>query len=162
MTRLGLNGGLVTLHWPAGTGQVDVYLESDSPTAEDAVIYWNAQIGRRFLAPPIPPVADILRAFASPTLRAHLKGAILVRMDETDSDHGVTHLEYDKRTGAIINAVITLPGRSRHPTEVAKHEFGHCLGLDHSGEGTLMAAHLAEGSTPLAGYQARAVREIGR
>ena len=162
MARLGLHGGMVTLHWPAGTSQLDVYLENDSPTAEEAVFYWNAQVGRRFFAPPIPPVADILRAFADPNLRPHLKGCVLVRMDLSDSDHGTTHIEYDKRTGAIINAIITLPGKSKHPAEVAKHEFAHALGLDHGPDGTLMAAHLADGPAPLAGYQARAVKGIGR
>lgn len=49
------------------------------------------------------------------------------------SDHGRTAHRYDKRTGYIISALVTLPwvtngGLQRH---VAVHEQGHVLGLEH-------------------------------
>lgn len=152
-------GSLVTLHWRS-IPQVDVYLESDSPSAEEAVIFWNGIIGRSFFAPPIPAIPDILRAFADPLIRANLKGAILVQVDATERDHGETDVRYDKRTGEMINAVITLPGFAHRPVETARHEFGHGLGLDHGPDGTLMGRGLTDGPSPLASYQAKAVKGL--
>lgn len=161
MARPGLNGATVRLHWNAS--QLDVYLENDSPEAHDAVAYWNGLMGRRFFAPPMEAPLHILQAFANPKLRAGMEGAVLVRLDASDSDHGSTLEEYDKRTGRMISAIVTLPGRSRRLADVVKHEFGHVLGLDHSDDGTLMGPHLPPPGypTPLAGYQLAAVRAIG-
>jgi len=150
-------GSIVRLGWRVR--QVDVYMADDSVEAEGAVEFWNALVGRRFLAPPVPAIQDVLRAFADPVLRKNMQG-ILVRVDQGDEDHGSTREEYDERTGETLNAVVTLPGRSRRLLDVAKHEFGHGLGLAHGPEGTLMAPHLSDGPNPLADYQLRAVRDM--
>lgn len=159
MSRPGLNGASVTLHWEAA--QLDVYLENDSAEAYDAVAYWNGLLGRRLFAPPMEAPMHVLTAFADPRVRAGMEGAIIVRVDASEVDHGQTHEEYDKRTGRLINAIITLPGKSKRLADVAKHEFGHALGLDHGPEGTLMAAHLPPPGypAPLADYQLRALRK---
>lgn len=151
-------GSRVRLYW--AVTQLDVYLETDSPEAEEAVTYWNGVIGRRFFAPPMLAPTHTLAAFADEKVRAGMEGQILVRVDPTVSDHGDTRHEYDRRTGRAISAVVTLPGTSHRPFDVARHEFGHCLTLDHARDGTLMGPRLPPIGTPvpLDEAQARLVR----
>lgn len=140
-------GSKVRLYWPEFP--LDVYLETENNQAYAAVDYWNRVAGKRLFNEPIPAINDILRAFGDRQIRAYLKRAVLIRTDITTSDHGDTQEEYDKRTGEMISALVTLPGASKRPQDVALHELGHVLTLDHAREGTLMGPRLPPIGTPV-------------
>lgn len=152
-------GTSVTAHWDALP--LDVYVVEQGGDAEAlaAVDYWNATAQHRVFREPTEALPETLHAFEHEATRAGLVGAVLVRGDGADPGHGETDLRYDRRTGRLINAVVSLHSRPVR-IEVAYHELGHALGLAHGPEGTLMAPRIGTGPLPLADYQLAAVRGL--
>lgn len=142
---------------------IDVWVRDPEAdlVASAAVAWWNAQAGRPLFNPPAPALPATIAIFADREKRPLLERAVLVVVHGDDAGHGESDFRYDRRTGRLINVVVSVPAKPLR-IEVVHHELGHALGLAHCPiEGTLMHQGLPPvGEVPLADYQLRAVRSI--
>jgi hypothetical protein len=114
-------------------------------------------VGRDVFRPAVEAIGGMLQMFADEGKRPYLRGAVLVMADGERETHGETDERYDRRTGAMLNAVIHLPRAAggKFAWAIVAHEFGHALGLAHAPG--LMAESLSSTDPPLAEFQRRAL-----
>lgn len=123
------------LRWARGS-YVGVFVAGDAlpylDAINDAVLAYREVTGD-LLQLPVAALDELVRAFKDPELRKAMSGVVLVARGPTDPKHGESDIEWDRRTGLILNVLVTLPVLPdpvlRSPVII--HEFGHVHGLAH-------------------------------